>query len=103
MELLDKTTIKLTYTGGLMSIQTGCLGALHREQSLTVLNRCDMLVFKMNIIWNVLKVMIFTCKYSKMKFLLLSHLLLCTKTHRVEQGVLTYPMLKSHCNTSSSH
>ena len=50
MELLDETTIKFTYTGGLMIIQTGCLGALYGEQSLTVLNRCDMLVFKMNII-----------------------------------------------------
>ena len=29
-----------------MSIQTGCLGALHGEQSLTVLNRCGMSVFK---------------------------------------------------------
>ena len=53
MELLDETTIKYTNTGGLTAIQTGCLGSLHREQSLTVLNRCSMLVFKMNIIWNV--------------------------------------------------
>ena len=45
MELLDETTIKLTYTGGLIGIQTGCLGALHGEQSLTALNRCGMLVF----------------------------------------------------------
>ena len=28
-----------------MAIQTGCLGALHGEQSLTVLNRWGMLVF----------------------------------------------------------
>ena len=62
MELLDETTIKFTYTGELTVIQTGCLGALHGEQSLTALNRCGMLVFKMNIIWNVLKVMISTCK-----------------------------------------
>ena len=39
-----------------MAIQTGCLGALHREQSLAVLNRCGMLVFNRNSIWNVLKV-----------------------------------------------
>ena len=57
MELLDDTTIKYTYPGALMVIQTGCLGALHGEQSLTVLNKCGMLVFKMNIIRNVLKVM----------------------------------------------
>ena len=44
MELLDETTIKYTYTGGLMVIQTDCLGALYGEQSLTVLNRCGMLV-----------------------------------------------------------
>ena len=50
MELVDETTIKFTYTGGLTGIQTGCLGALHGEQSLTVLNRCGMLVCKMNII-----------------------------------------------------
>ena len=62
MELLDETTIKLTYTGGMMSIQTGCLGALHREQSLTALSRCVMLVLQMNIIWNVFKVVISTCK-----------------------------------------
>ena len=37
-------------------------GALHGEQSLTVLNRCGMLVFKKNIIWNVLKVMISTSR-----------------------------------------
>ena len=37
-------------------------GALNREQSLTVLNRCGMLVFNKNIIWNVLKVMISTSK-----------------------------------------
>ena len=42
----EQTNIKLTYTGGLTSIQTGCLGALHGEQSLTALNRCGMLVFK---------------------------------------------------------
>ena len=62
MELLDETTIKKTYTGALTAIQAGCLGRLHGEQSTTVLNRCDMLVFKMNIIWNVLKVMISTRK-----------------------------------------
>ena len=33
------------HTGGLTDIQTGCLGAQHGEQSLTVLNRCGMLVF----------------------------------------------------------
>ena len=60
--MLDETTIKYTYTGALMAIQTGCLGALHREQSLTVLNRCGMLVFNKNIVWNVLKVMISTIK-----------------------------------------
>ena len=52
-----------------------------------------MLVFKMKMIWNVLKVMISTLKYSKMKFLPLSNLLLCMKTHRNEQGVLVYPIL----------
>ena len=62
MELLDETTIKYRYTGRLTVIQTGCLGALHGEQSLTALNRCGMLVFKNNIIWNVLKVMISTSK-----------------------------------------
>ena len=62
MELLDETTITYTYTGALMAIPTGCLGAVHGEQSLTALNRCGMLVFKMNIIWNVLKVMISTSK-----------------------------------------
>ena len=31
--------------GALMPIQTGCLGALHRSQSLTALNRWGMLVF----------------------------------------------------------
>ena len=36
-----------------MAIQTGCLGALHREQSLTALNRCGMLVFEKNTIWNI--------------------------------------------------
>ena len=41
---------------------SGCLGALHGEQSLTVLNRCGMLVFNKNIIWNVIKVMISTSK-----------------------------------------
>ena len=35
MELLDETTIKQTYTGALMAIQTSCLGAVHREQSQT--------------------------------------------------------------------
>ena len=67
-----------------MAIQTGCLGALHGEQSLTVLNRCGMLVFNKNIIWNVLRVMISTRKLSKMRLSLLSHLLLCTKTCRDE-------------------
>ena len=62
MELLDETTIKFTYTGGLMNIQCGCFSALYREQSLTVLNRCGMLVFRMIIIWNASKVMISTCK-----------------------------------------
>ena len=95
MELLDETTIKFTYTRGLTSIQTGHLGALHGEQSLTALNWCGMLVFKMNIIWNVLKVMISTSKYTKMKFLMHSHLLLCTKTLRNEQGALVYPMPNS--------
>ena len=65
MELLDETTIKFTYTWGLTAIQTGCLGALHREQRLTARNRCGMLVFKKNIVWNVLKVMISTCKQNK--------------------------------------
>ena len=60
--MLDKTTIKWTYTGALTAIQTGCLGALHGEQSLTALNKCGMLVFNKNIIWNVLKVMISTSK-----------------------------------------
>ena len=31
--------------GGLMAIQTGCLGALHGSQSLTAFNRWGMLVF----------------------------------------------------------
>ena len=47
-------TIRWTYTGALTAFQTGCLGALHGEQSLTELNRCGMLVFNKNIIWNVL-------------------------------------------------
>ena len=34
--------------GALMAFQTGCLGALHQEQSLTVLNRSGMLVFNKN-------------------------------------------------------
>ena len=76
-----------------MVIQNGCLGALHGEQSLTVLNRCGMLVFNKNIIWNVIKVMISTSKRSTMEFSPLSNLLLCTKTHRGEQGVFVYPML----------
>ena len=50
------------YTGALTAIQSGCLGALHGEQSPTVLNRCGMLVFNKNIVWNVLKVMISTSK-----------------------------------------
>ena len=62
MRLLNETTIKSTYTGALTAIQTCCLGALHGEQSLTVLNRCGMSVFKKKIIWNVLKVMISTSK-----------------------------------------
>ena len=45
-----------------MGIQTGCFGTLHGEQSLAALNRCGMLVFNKNIIWNVLKVMISTSK-----------------------------------------
>ena len=57
-ELLDESTIKKTYTRALTAIQTGCLGALHGEQSLTALNTSGTLVFKMNIIWNVLNVMI---------------------------------------------
>ena len=65
-----------------MAIQTGCLGALHREQSLTAPRSCGMLVFNKNIIWNVLNVMISTSKRSKMRFLPLSHLFLCTKTCR---------------------
>ena len=44
-ELLDETTIKYTETGALTAIQTGCLGALHRSQSLTALNMWGMLVF----------------------------------------------------------
>ena len=50
-----------------MAIQTGCLGALHREQSLTVLNRDGMLVFNKKIIWTVLKVMI-SIKVNKVKW-----------------------------------
>ena len=45
-----------------MAIQTGCFGALHGSQSLAALNRCGMLVFKVNIIWNALKIMISTSK-----------------------------------------
>ena len=67
-----------------MAIQTGCLGALHGEQSLTALNRHGTLVFNKNIILNVLKVMISTRKYSEMRLSLLSHLLLCIKTCRDE-------------------
>ena len=37
-KLLDETTIKYTETKALTAIQTGCLGALHRSQSLTALN-----------------------------------------------------------------
>ena len=33
-------------TGALVAIQTGCLGAMHRSQSLTALNRWGMVVFK---------------------------------------------------------
>ena len=62
MDLLDETTSKYTYTWALTAIQTDCLGALHGKQSLTALNRCGMLVFNKNIIWNVLKVMISTRK-----------------------------------------
>ena len=50
MELLDETTIKFTYTGGLMSVQTSCLGALYGEQSLTLLNRHGTMVSKMTIV-----------------------------------------------------
>ena len=71
--------------GAFMAIQTGCLGALHGEQSLTALHRCGMLVFNKNIIWNVINsYMISTSKQSKMELSLLSHILLCTKTHRDE-------------------
>ena len=42
MELLDETTIKHTYTEALTAIQTGCLGAVCREQRA---DRCGMLVF----------------------------------------------------------
>ena len=45
-----------------MAIETGCLGAPHGEQSLTVFNRCGMLVFNKTIFWNVLEVMISTSK-----------------------------------------
>ena len=45
MELLDETTIIYTEIRELMAIQTGCLGALHRSQSLTALNRWGMLAF----------------------------------------------------------
>ena len=62
MELLDETTIKYTSTGALTAIQTGCLGALHRQQSLTVLNRWDMLVFNEEYYLKFLKVMISTSK-----------------------------------------
>ena len=42
-----------------MAIQTGCLGALHGSQSLTVLNRWGMLVFNEEYYLEyVLKVMI---------------------------------------------
>ena len=58
---------------------------------------------KKNIIWNHLKIMISTSKQSKMRLSPFSHLLLCIKTRRGEQGVLVYPMLNSHCNISSSH
>ena len=44
-KLLDETTIKYTETRALTAIQTGCLGALHRSQSLTALNRWGLLVF----------------------------------------------------------
>ena len=54
MKLLDEATIKFTYTGELTIIQTGSFCALPGEQSLTALNRCGMLVFKMNIIGDVL-------------------------------------------------
>ena len=62
MGLLDETTIKYTYSVALTASQTGCLSALHGEQSLTALNRCDMFVFKKKIIWNASKVMISTSK-----------------------------------------
>ena len=86
-----------------MAFQTGCLGDLHRGQSLTALNRYGMLVFNKSIIWKVSKVMISTSKQSKKEFSMLSQLLWCTKTCWDEQGVLIYPMLNSHCNISSSH
>ena len=44
-KLLDETTLKFTKTRALTAIQAGCLGALHGSQSLTILNRCAMLVF----------------------------------------------------------
>ena len=37
--IVDETTIKYTYTGAHMAIQTGCSGKLHNSQSLTALNR----------------------------------------------------------------
>ena len=46
MELLNKNNNQTYLHSGLISIQTGCLGALHGEQSLTVLNSQGMLVFK---------------------------------------------------------
>ena len=87
---------------GTYSYPNWLFGCSAWEQRLRALNRCGMLVFKKNIIWNVLKVMISTCEQSKF-FLPLSHLLLSTKLYRIEQGVLVYPILNSHCNTSSSH
>ena len=38
MELLEENNNQTYIHKGFLSIQTGCLGALHREQSLTVLN-----------------------------------------------------------------
>ena len=42
--------IFVPYTGSLMALQTGCLRALHREQSLSAVNWWGMLVFNKNII-----------------------------------------------------
>ena len=86
-----------------MAIQTGCLGALHGSQSLTALNQWGMLIFIEEYYLECFKSYDIYKKMKKMSFSLLSHLLLYTKTHRDERWVLIYPMLNSHCNTSSSH